>query len=63
MKEDELHEMIARIDERTLNIATDLHTINGRLDAHAGKIRALELWRSALAGGGAVILGLLGIKH
>ncbi len=62
MKE-EAHEMLARIDERTMSIANDLHTINGRLDAHAGKIRALELWRSLVVGGGAVLAAILGIKH
>ena len=59
---DEFHAMLARIDERTLNIANELHTINGRLDSHSSKIRALEMWRNFVGGCTAVVVGILGFK-
>lgn len=55
---------IARIQERldaikeTLDKALDAHAT--RLDAYGARIRALELWRAYLAGGGAVLAGVVG---
>ena len=58
---DDLRDVIIRIDERTKNMedyaAKRDIVVDKRLDAHAGKIRALENWRYLVAGGFAVVVG------
>lgn len=61
--DDELRSVIIRIDERTKNMAEAQEKrdemVDKRLDAHAGKIRALENWRNWIGGGMAVIGGFI----
>jgi hypothetical protein len=61
--DEELRSVIIRIDERTKNMAEAQEKqntlVDKRLDAHAGKIRALENWRWLIVGMGTLAGAIL----
>lgn len=65
MNEDEMKELLIRMDERGKRIEEkfDAHSevANKRLDAHAESIKSLKEWRSYLSGAWAVIAAGLGL--
>lgn len=58
----ENHELLIRIDERVESIQQTVLRLETRLNGYSERIRALERWRSWLAGGIAFLLGIVGIK-
>lgn len=54
----EQDKLLARIDERTANMAEKFDAIDKRLDSHAGKIRGLEHWRWKASGAGIALLAI-----
>lgn len=60
MNEQEAHEMLSRIDERTLSILQRLEQQDQRLNSHGSRLIAIEHWQSKLAGASAALGAVIG---
>lgn len=61
MNDSQRDELLARVDERVLNIQNTLVRGETRMNDHAARISVLERWRSTIVAGIAVLLFLIAI--
>lgn len=63
MSTDDLQRTLGRLEGEVRGLRQSLEAVvtahEARIGAHSDKIRALELWRAYLAGGGTVLVGVV----